>query len=228
MAALSVSAPYKPFPDAYSRREIALRPRAGSSGVSLGPKRRLTAVKETLYHPGLPTLRRMSMDEVLCKLPDEHSRFSTPCTASKCTPSANEWISPSDYPWGDIARISVMNLLVLRSLRGFNLNFLSTMYRYKSHWEAANANFTALAMLSFYWSLVNFGAAEVCDTTQFSLHILASLHSREFVCENRRFPTNAATKLWAPADTNSMLITPWILKYFRVLGRISMSTLHKR
>lgn len=46
----------------------------------LGPKRRLTAAKEVLYNPCLPTLRRMDMDDVLRKLTDEHSRHSTPCS----------------------------------------------------------------------------------------------------------------------------------------------------
>lgn len=45
-----------------------------------GAKRRLTAVKEMLYNPRLPTLRRMDMDEVLGKLTDDHSRHSTPCS----------------------------------------------------------------------------------------------------------------------------------------------------
>ncbi|KXJ23791.1 hypothetical protein AC249_AIPGENE11202 [Exaiptasia diaphana] len=40
--------------------------------------RRLTAVKQTLYNPSLPTLRRMDMDEILRKLPEKHSRFMTP------------------------------------------------------------------------------------------------------------------------------------------------------
>lgn len=48
--------------------------RAGSKPAT----RRLTAVKETLYNPMLPTLRRMDMDEILKKLPEKHSRFMTP------------------------------------------------------------------------------------------------------------------------------------------------------
>ncbi|EDO47341.1 predicted protein [Nematostella vectensis] len=51
--------------------------RSAQTGASLGPPRRLTAVKETLYNPKLPTLRRMDMDEAMRLLPDEHSRFMT-------------------------------------------------------------------------------------------------------------------------------------------------------
>lgn len=40
----------------------------------------LSAVKDTLYHPHLPTLRCMDMDTVAQRLPDEHSRTTTPCT----------------------------------------------------------------------------------------------------------------------------------------------------
>ena len=50
------------------------------SQLVLGPKRRLTSVKEVLYNPCLPTLRRMDMDEVLGKLQEDHSRHSTPCS----------------------------------------------------------------------------------------------------------------------------------------------------
>ena len=51
-----------------------------SSPLVFGPTRRLTAVKEVLYNPCLPTLRRMDMDEVLGKLTMDHSRHSTPCS----------------------------------------------------------------------------------------------------------------------------------------------------
>ena len=46
-------------------------------------KRPLTGEKEVLYNPHLPSLRRMDMDEVLQKLPDQHSRHTTPCTKGK-------------------------------------------------------------------------------------------------------------------------------------------------
>ena len=42
-------------------------------------RRPLTGEKEVLYNPHLPSLRRMDMDEVLQKLPDQHSRHTTPC-----------------------------------------------------------------------------------------------------------------------------------------------------
>ena len=40
---------------------------------------KLASVKHELYHPLLPTLRKMDMDDVARRLPDEHSRTSTPC-----------------------------------------------------------------------------------------------------------------------------------------------------
>ncbi|KAL5467531.1 hypothetical protein EMCRGX_G031775 [Ephydatia muelleri] len=43
------------------------------------PSVRLASVKHQLYHPQLPTLRRMSMDTVLHKLTTEHSRHITSC-----------------------------------------------------------------------------------------------------------------------------------------------------
>lgn len=64
--------------DVHSREGISSH--VPSTPLVLGPKRRLTSVKEVLYNPRLPTLRRMDMDEVLRKLTDEHSRHSTPCS----------------------------------------------------------------------------------------------------------------------------------------------------
>jgi len=40
----------------------------------------LAGIKECLYHPSLPTLRRMDMDTIAHKLPYEHCRTTTPCT----------------------------------------------------------------------------------------------------------------------------------------------------
>ncbi|KAJ6666171.1 hypothetical protein lerEdw1_001075 [Lerista edwardsae] len=42
-------------------------------------KTMLAAVKDTLYHPVLPTLRQMDMDTIANKLTDEHCRTSTVC-----------------------------------------------------------------------------------------------------------------------------------------------------
>lgn len=38
----------------------------------------LASVKEGLYHPMLPTFRRMDMDTAVHRLPEEHSRTTTP------------------------------------------------------------------------------------------------------------------------------------------------------
>lgn len=40
----------------------------------------LAGVKHNLYHPNLPSLRRMDMDSVKGCLSNEHSRSSTFCT----------------------------------------------------------------------------------------------------------------------------------------------------
>ncbi len=37
-------------------------------------------MKRQLYHPKLPTIRRMERDEVLCRLSDEHCRHTTSLT----------------------------------------------------------------------------------------------------------------------------------------------------
>ena len=39
----------------------------------------LASVKESIYHPRLPTLRQMDRDTTMHRLPDEHSRTSTSC-----------------------------------------------------------------------------------------------------------------------------------------------------
>ena len=38
---------------------------------------KLPAVKECLYHPSLPTFRRMDIDTAAHKLPDEHCRTTS-------------------------------------------------------------------------------------------------------------------------------------------------------
>jgi len=38
---------------------------------------KLPAVKESLYHPSLPTFRRMDIDTAAHKLPDEHCRTTS-------------------------------------------------------------------------------------------------------------------------------------------------------
>uniref|UniRef100_A0A6J0TY92 Sperm microtubule inner protein 8 n=1 Tax=Pogona vitticeps TaxID=103695 RepID=A0A6J0TY92_9SAUR len=49
--------------------------------IPLEPRRvMLAGVKDHLYHPFLPTLRRMDMDTVANKLTDEHSRTATCCS----------------------------------------------------------------------------------------------------------------------------------------------------
>jgi hypothetical protein len=37
----------------------------------------LADVKTSLYNPALPTINQMHRDSVLCKLPDEHCRFTS-------------------------------------------------------------------------------------------------------------------------------------------------------
>lgn len=45
----------------------------------------LAGVKHQLYHPALPTLRRMDMDTVKGYLSDEHSQSSTYCSKGQAT-----------------------------------------------------------------------------------------------------------------------------------------------
>ncbi|XP_061450226.1 sperm microtubule inner protein 8 [Rhineura floridana] len=49
--------------------------------IPLEPKRvMLAGVKDHIYHPFLPTLRRMDMDTMANRLTDEHSRTATTCS----------------------------------------------------------------------------------------------------------------------------------------------------
>lgn len=63
----------------------------------------LAGVKQQLYHPALPTLRRMDMDTVRACLPDEHCQSSTYCRKGQTTlltkstgcslgPGGTEWV----------------------------------------------------------------------------------------------------------------------------------------
>ena len=48
---------------------------------------KLASVKHELYHPALPTLRKMDMDDVTCKLSYEHGRTTTGCTRGQFSTS---------------------------------------------------------------------------------------------------------------------------------------------
>uniref|UniRef100_A0A8C6VK16 Sperm microtubule inner protein 8 n=1 Tax=Naja naja TaxID=35670 RepID=A0A8C6VK16_NAJNA len=49
--------------------------------IPLEPKKSMLAgVKEHIYHPCLPTLRRMDMDTMVNRLTDQHCRTSTTCS----------------------------------------------------------------------------------------------------------------------------------------------------
>lgn len=92
----------------YSREGISAN--EPSTPLVLGPKRRLTSVKEVLYNPRLPTLRRMDMDEVLKKLTDEHSRHSTPCNRGdyNLLELCNGFTT---YEYGPTLRVSLATML---------------------------------------------------------------------------------------------------------------------
>ncbi|XP_074618735.1 sperm microtubule inner protein 8-like isoform X2 [Acropora palmata] len=58
----------------------------------------LASVKEGLYHPMLPTFRRMDMDTAMHKLPEEHSRTTTPLTRNDFKNSSITLFKPADRP----------------------------------------------------------------------------------------------------------------------------------
>ncbi|XP_020628051.1 testis, prostate and placenta-expressed protein-like isoform X4 [Orbicella faveolata] len=58
----------------------------------------LASVKEGLYHPMLPTFRRMDMDTAGHKLPEEHSRTTTPLTKDDFRSSTITLFRPADKP----------------------------------------------------------------------------------------------------------------------------------
>uniref|UniRef100_A0A8C5WI54 Uncharacterized protein n=1 Tax=Leptobrachium leishanense TaxID=445787 RepID=A0A8C5WI54_9ANUR len=69
------------MPEANTSHRTASPNQPGACWVSpyTGCAHKLAEVKHTLYHPMLPTLRRMEMDTIAHKLSDQHSRTSTPC-----------------------------------------------------------------------------------------------------------------------------------------------------
>ncbi|XP_068697276.1 sperm microtubule inner protein 8-like isoform X2 [Montipora capricornis] len=58
----------------------------------------LASVKEGLYHPMLPTFRRMDMDTAMHKLPEEHSRTTTPLSRKDFKNSTITLFRPADRP----------------------------------------------------------------------------------------------------------------------------------
>lgn len=54
-------------------------------------RKQLASVKQQLYHPALPTLRRMDMDSVKACLSDEHCQSTTYCRKGRAPPSHQHW-----------------------------------------------------------------------------------------------------------------------------------------
>ncbi|XP_074645643.1 sperm microtubule inner protein 8-like isoform X3 [Tubulanus polymorphus] len=64
----------------------------------------LAAVKEGLYHPRIPSFRRMDMDTAAHKLPDEHCRTTTTCGPENFRRATTTLFSPPSK------RLSSMNV----------------------------------------------------------------------------------------------------------------------
>lgn len=60
----------------------------------------LASVKEDLYHPRLPSLRRMDMDDVNHRLPQQHSRTATSCGPRDFKSATSSFFKPCEYPLG--------------------------------------------------------------------------------------------------------------------------------
>lgn len=58
----------------------------------------LAAVKEGLYHPNLPSFRRMDMDTAAHRLPDEHCRTTTGCAPEDFGKATMTQFTPSSRP----------------------------------------------------------------------------------------------------------------------------------
>jgi len=59
---------------------------------------RLAGIKKGIYNPILPTLRKISRDDVLCKLSDEHCRHMT-CIDDDEFNSASMFLNESDFKY---------------------------------------------------------------------------------------------------------------------------------
>lgn len=59
---------------------------------------RLAAVKEGLFHPKLPTFRRMDMDTASHKLPDHHCRTATACCKEEFQKASTTLFTPAEKP----------------------------------------------------------------------------------------------------------------------------------
>ncbi|XP_031571151.1 testis, prostate and placenta-expressed protein-like isoform X2 [Actinia tenebrosa] len=60
--------------------------------------KKLASVKEGLYHPMLPSFRRMDMDTAAHKLPDEHSRTTTPLIRNDFKSASITLFKPAERP----------------------------------------------------------------------------------------------------------------------------------
>lgn len=79
----------------------------------------LASVKDGLYHPMLPSFRRMDMDTAAHKLPEDHARTTTPLNRSKNDHPLNSIIGKKllNIAFSYFQTISSMQLLLFSSLQ---------------------------------------------------------------------------------------------------------------
>ena len=63
---------------------------------------KLAGLKHGIYHPRLPTLRKMSMDTITHKLPTEHARTTTDCPSGQQPRLPFEMFSLAHLQWNSV------------------------------------------------------------------------------------------------------------------------------
>lgn len=81
-------------------------------------------IQEGLYHPRLPSLRRMDMDTATHKLPEEHCRTTTSCGNRKCLSKDGDSLKPKCSTLPRVTNSSFYVLLISK-----NLVFFQFWYR---------------------------------------------------------------------------------------------------
>ncbi|XP_032220224.2 testis, prostate and placenta-expressed protein isoform X3 [Nematostella vectensis] len=77
---------------------MALYTRAPACPIRDYNSHMLASVKDGLYHPMLPSFRRMDMDTAAHKLPEEHSRTTTPLTRKDFRTATITLFKPAETP----------------------------------------------------------------------------------------------------------------------------------
>ncbi|ESO98192.1 hypothetical protein LOTGIDRAFT_114368 [Lottia gigantea] len=121
----------------------------------------LAAVKDGLYHPNLPTFRRMDMDTAGNKLPDEHCRTTTSCGPDDFSRATTTIFAPPPK------RLSSIN--ITETGRQMHRYYTTPEELKYLKWHTGNNSFCFVSDLHFSGYNVRYSRPDISKSWRYSL-----------------------------------------------------------